>query len=308
MLFIKDIQCSQPTSYRCRPLRELAESHQLSDKEIKIYQRIYQLDSVSMIEKSHFDMHLETLSELVSRHPSLCNKKGYLIFTKTQTHNTFFDDEWLKNLANACGLTRWTTFTLSLNHCASALSAVHLIRQLHTTDFDGVAIILSGEKSFSPYFNKMPVGLLGEMSAACLLSSKIGKWQITASKVTHINQYYKNPENTTVQERNEMRNVFYDQLVTFLSSDSIRDNPPDVVISYNLNRPLLSRLTLDMDWEDKLDLSHIGKYGHTFCSDVFFNLQMITEHRDFNSALLFSAGMGITFSSLNILKHTATFN
>lgn len=301
-LYIKEIQCSASRYCQYRNLDDLHTTHQLTERDIKAYQRIFSLQSVVMNSLPHKAMHLETLQALVDKYLDLRATSGVLIYSKTQTHNTLFDDDWLGDIARACGLTQWRWFTLSMNHCASGLSAVHLARRLMANNPALPVIVLSGEKSFSPAFNRLPVGLLGEMSTACLLSSQSGHWEIKDSAVRHINRYYKNQDAMTQQERNTLRTVFYDELNRFLSDFSQTNGYGDAVIPYNLNAPLLRRLAQEQGWNNRMDISQLARVGHTWCSDVFYNLSRLKNNAMPKSATLFSAGMGITLSAMHIAR------
>lgn len=189
-----------------------------------------------------------------------------------------------------------------MNHCASGLSAVHLARRLMENNDGLPVIVLSGEKSFSPAFNRMPVGLLGELSVACLLSPDHGIWEITDTAVRHISRYYKNQDAMTNPERSELRTVFFSELRQFLSDFSHANGNADAVIPYNLNAPLLKHLAQELGWQDRLDISQLSRVGHTWCSDVFYNLSRLKSHPSLKSVTLFSAGMGITLSAMNISR------
>ncbi|QMV15008.1 hypothetical protein Vspart_02286 [Vibrio spartinae] len=301
MTYIVDIQCSKSDSTSFIPLDELGLSHDISEKEARVYQRIYQLEQIAMNRLSHEAMLKETLTALLNQNPALRQQTGYLFYTKTQTHNTFFDKHWLQTLAKSCGLRHWKSLTLSLNHCASGLSAVHLTNRMYQNGETVPVIVLSGEKSFAPDLNKMTVGILGEMSAACLLSPLDGQWKVTASRVKHLSRFYKNPENMSATEKRAMMADFYTGMLDFLRSETLSE--PEMILPYNLNLPLLNRVSRELGWEGKLYTTNIRQTGHTYCSDVFYNLLTAETQHDFKRALLFAAGMGVTYSSLGIARH-----
>ncbi|MFP1739977.1 hypothetical protein [Lonsdalea quercina] len=301
-LYIKDIQCSDMRYQQCCNLDELSESHLLKDRDINVFRRIFSLEGVVMNRLCHKQMHLETMAALLEKYPKLRRGSGMIIYTKTQTHNTFFDDNWLGEIAVECGLSHWRYFTLSMNHCASGLSAVNLACHMHENGYHFPVIILSGEKSFSASFNRMPVGLLGEISTACLLSSEEGVWEIRDTKIEHIHRFYKNQDEMTQQERSELRTLFFDELDQFLARFSDANKEPDSVIPYNLNIPLLERVAQARGWASIIDLSQISRMGHLWCSDIFHHLSLKKNEPSHQTVMAFSAGMGITLSAISLVK------
>ncbi|MFP1950266.1 hypothetical protein [Lonsdalea quercina] len=301
-LYIKDIQCSDMRYQQCCNLNELSDSHLLKDRDINVFRRIFSLEGVVMNRLCHKQMHLETMAALLEKYPKLRRGSGMIIYTKTQTHNTFFDDNWLGKIAVECGLSHWRYFTLSMNHCASGLSAVNLACHMHENGYHFPVIILSGEKSFSASFNRMPVGLLGEISTACLLSSEEGVWEIRDTKIEHIHRFYKNQDEMTQQERSELRTLFFEELDRFLARFSDANKEPDSVIPYNLNIPLLKRVAQARGWTSIIDLSQISRMGHLWCSDIFHHLSIKKNEPSHQTVMAFSAGMGITLSAISLVK------
>ncbi|MGK4332721.1 hypothetical protein [Lonsdalea quercina] len=301
-LYIKDIQCSDMRYQQCCNLDELSESHLLKDRDINVFRRIFSLEGVVMNRLCHKQMHLETMAALLEKYPKLRRGSGMIIYTKTQTHNTFFDDNWLGEISVECGLSHWRYFTLSMNHCASGLSAVNLACHMHENGYHFPVIILSGEKSFSASFNRMPVGLLGEISTACLLSSEEGVWEIRDTKIEHIHRFYKNQDEMTQQERSELRTLFFEELDRFLARFSDANKEPDSVIPYNLNIPLLKRVAQARGWTSIIDLSQISRMGHLWCSDIFHHLSLKKNEPSHQTVMAFSAGMGITLSAISLVK------
>ncbi|WP_148042542.1 hypothetical protein [Lonsdalea populi] len=301
-LFIKDIQCSDMRYQQCCNLDDLRVTHQVNDNNIKVLNRIFSLESVAMNRLHHKQMHLETMTELLNRYPEVRHDSGMIIYTKTQTHNTFFDDDWLGEIANECGVSHWRYFTLSMNHCASGLSAVNLAWHINDNGYQFPVIILSGEKSFSASFNRMSVGLLGELSTACLLSPIEGVWEIKDTRVEHVHRYYKNQDEMTQQERGELRTQFFEELNRFLANFSGANQEPDLVIPYNLNIPLLKRVAQARGWTSVIDISQISCMGHLWCSDIFHHLSLKKNEPSHQTVLAFSAGMGITLSAISLVK------
>ncbi|HHQ4528784.1 TPA: hypothetical protein ACSP1Y_002564 [Aeromonas hydrophila] len=301
MSYIMDVTCNVMRPSSLHKLTALSDSHQLSEKEIRVLQRLYSQQSVVMQPHTHEAMLRETLKSLMIRHPDLREGGGLVIYAKTQTHNTLFDHDWMDGMLAELELTRWSGFALSMNHCASGLSALHLASRLHDQGDERPIIVLCGEKSIAP-FNKMSVAALGEMATACLVHPTQGSWRITGSEVAHFGAFYASPEKMTQVAKRALIEMFYPLLCDFLQRQTV---PSDAaILPYNLNLPVLKRLALDCGWHDRLYVSNLTSLGHTFCSDVFINFITSLEKTDFNHALMFAAGMGMTFSAVHLERHT----
>jgi len=70
-----------------------------------------------------------------------------------------------------------------------------------------------------------------------------------------------------------------------------------VLVPYNLNVPLVMRVLDRLNLSAQVQEGHSGRSGHSFCSDTFLNLAAQPLPPD-KPALLFCAGMGVTYAAL----------
>lgn len=111
-------------------------------------EKLYQLKTVPMRSDNHQAMLESVVAGLVDSWPTLPAQEGLLIYAKTQTHNTFFDRHWLDDILHRQRLGRWDVTTFGLNHCASALSALHLVRHSAVRRNKPV-LLLTGRRRFT---------------------------------------------------------------------------------------------------------------------------------------------------------------
>nr|WP_316654816.1 hypothetical protein [uncultured Gellertiella sp.] len=285
--------------------------HGLSASNIRMLTRYFGLNSVAVNPENHSRMCAQPLATLMDHYPELATLSGLLIHAKTQTHNTFADSSWLKDLATEHGLQDWEILTLSMNHCASALSACHLISDSAQTR---PVIILTGEKCFHAATCRQSSAALGELPTAMLLNhdhqfTGRDNWCITASRVAHTPKFHANPERMDPAVKREFEGTFGDWLQSFIAGCNgaffTPSEGPDLVVPYNLNLPLLQRLSTHFGWGDRLYTGSISSIGHLFCSDVFYNLTQILPRTTANRIFCFAAGMGATFGALVIERRSA---
>ena len=250
-----------------------------------------------MRDETHSEMLLGTLHQLVAAHPELTDMRGIACYTKTQTHNTPAETDWLRRIFDAAGLDSWDVATFSMTNCASALAAVHAF-----ADQQKPLLVLAGEKAFHSTGNRLSVGLLGEAPAAALFLPQAER-QVRFSRVAHAPRYYLNPDDMPEADKKALQSAFEAGFEAFLA-DCLAAEPAffaqsPVLVPYNLNVPLVMRVLARLGLDDLVQEGHSGRSGHSFCSDTFLNLVDNPVPRD-KPVLLFCAGMGVTYAALGL--------
>ncbi|WP_192456332.1 3-oxoacyl-[acyl-carrier-protein] synthase III C-terminal domain-containing protein [Musicola keenii] len=289
------------------PLSELGDSHRLKAGQCRVMEKFYQLRTVPMHPASHEVMLESAVAGLAAEWPELHQREGVVIYAKTQTHNTFFDRDWLGSILIRQRLANWDVMTLSLNHCASALSALHLIRQ-GAVRRNIPIIVLTGEKAFHPEINRFTVGVQGELPVAALFNARPSPWQVTFTAVKHLSRFYNNADNMTRQEKADLNDCLLGELCDFVSHSvrlsGINSEDVDYFVPCNLNLPLLNQMAARLNIGGRLFDGNVADYGHLYCSDVLFNFSSLlkTTSRARNY-FCFSIGMGVTLSCA-LIQHT----
>ncbi|MBU9815328.1 3-oxoacyl-ACP synthase [Rahnella sp. C60] len=315
MLPLNDL-CWLPDRISLRPLSTLESSHNLKAGARKVLERYYSLNSVGMFTGNHTQMLQETLSALVGANKNITHMQGYLIYAKTQTHNTFFETPWLDEIAIGCGIGHWETLTVSLNHCASALSAIHLLKS-RVIKSQQPMILLTGEKAFHSDINKLDNSVMAEVPAAMLLNAGHSRWQINHTAVRHLSSFYNNHRESTAARRRELfsslEQDYYDFYTYVLDKFHLSIGDIDAIVPGNIDMPMLKRIADKLKFRGELFTEHISGYGHAYCSDILFNVSSLLERFDGKRILCVAMGMGITMScilieknEINEVKHVST--
>lgn len=287
-----------------RAMDDVEKTHGVNARAARMYTRFFGQDHVLMSDETHSEMLLNTLRQLVSAHPELTQTSGIACYTKTQTHNTPTETDWLRGIFDAAGLDQWDVATFSMTNCASALAAVHAF-----AGQDRPLLVLSGEKAFHSTGNRLSVGLLGEAPAAALFLPQ-GERQVRFSRVRHAPRYFLNPDDMPEADKKALQSAFEAGFEAFLSEclaaepDFFAEAP--VLVPYNLNVPLVMRVLARLGLEDLVQEGHSGRSGHSFCSDTFLNLVDNPVPRD-KPVFLFCAGMGVTYAALALEPRSQSF-
>jgi hypothetical protein len=285
------------------PLDELDESYGLSRNNTAVYRRFYGLEQVVRSDEQLSGMLSNVLAQAVASVPYASSRRGQLIYCKTQTHNTFGDEYWLRRFANDHGLQSWETFSWTMTNCASALAAIHFVDR---SSGDEPVIIMAGEKAFHPGISRLSVGLLAEIPTAAVLGGTGKGWQVLGTHVQHFGQFYENPDSMDPEHRKQLQEHYVDYLTTFLRESLSRfgkdSNSPFVFMPHNLNTPVTSAVVRHLGWKERVFYGDVSRQGHAYCSDTFVNLNALETTaadrlpRDVQ-VLVLAAGTGITFAS-----------
>lgn len=298
--------CWLPDRVSLHPLSALEHSHNLKPGASKVLQRYYFLESVALSARPHADMLMETLCALIAANPRVKEVKGCLVYAKTQTHNTFFDNPWLEAVAEACGVGHWEVFSTSLNHCSSALSAIHLLKNRLIKRAEPM-ILLTGEKAFHSAVNRLDNSVLAEVPAAMLLNAGPAEWIVKQTAVRHMASFYDNHRHETAGRRRELYGAleqeYYDFYRYALDKFNVCADTIDAIVPCNLDLPMLKRVADKLKFKGILFVEHIAEYGHAYCSDILFNLSALLKDFAGKRILCLTMGMGVTLSCVLIEKN-----
>nr|WP_145994357.1 3-oxoacyl-[acyl-carrier-protein] synthase III C-terminal domain-containing protein [Mesorhizobium loti] len=283
------------------PLECLSDSHRITQGSIAVYRRFYGLDAITLCDDDLFHMLSAVLTRALETVPNASESDGQLIYCKTQTHNTFSDDGWLRSLADKHGLSRWETFSWAMTNCASAIVAMHFLE--HSSTYAPV-ILITGEKAFHPSVSALSVGLLSEIPAASVLNVRADGWRVLATHVQHLGGFYENPDQIKTVERRRLQEIYADAFRTFIDNSLTRYRPMlrgnAVLVPHNLNLPVTKAVIRQLGWEDRMRYGDVAHLGHAYCSDLFLNLDRLTALEGTalpEQVILVAAGTGVTFAS-----------
>ncbi|MDQ0741473.1 3-oxoacyl-[acyl-carrier-protein] synthase III C-terminal domain-containing protein [Pseudomonas sp. W4I3] len=301
--------CWLPDRISLNPLDTLEQSHDLKSGACKVLQRYYFLNAVALSSRTHAHMLVETLESLIVANPHLKARKGCLVYAKTQTHNTFFDNDWLHEVADVCGLGHWEVLSVSLNHCSSALSAVHLLKNRLIKRGEPM-LLLTGEKAFHSAINRLDNSVLAEVPAVMLLNAGPAQWNVTHTAVRHMAGFYDNHRKQTPARRRELyaslEHDYHDFYLYAVRQFNVPLESIDAIVPCNLDLPMLKRVVEKLQFKGILFTEHIAEYGHAYCADILFNLSALLKKFTGQRILCLTMGMGVTLSCVLIERHQSS--
>ncbi|MGJ8628485.1 MAG: ketoacyl-ACP synthase III family protein [Sulfitobacter sp.] len=201
-------------------------------------------------------------------------------------------------------------FSLTMNHCATAVSALEMIDVLLPED--GTAMLLIGDKGFHRVLREIPnTTIMGESAVAMLVGRRPGKFRYVT---THTERRGKYSVMTGLVGAIEASG-FAKEYVGFvteciqnaLARADLHISDVKLVLPHNVNLP---------SWEqirdacgatpDQIYLKNVPRFGHMFNADPFLNLMDAVGEGRLKSGdlvLLVSVGLGAT-ASCSVLQVT----
>jgi 3-oxoacyl-[acyl-carrier-protein] synthase-3 len=217
----------------------------------------------------------------------------------------------VEDVCAALGLSNAVVFTLTQHACASGLLAVRLAGELLDADGDpdALALVLVGEKVFSPELEMIPEStVMGESTAACLVTSGGQRDRLLGYATRTLGRYCDGfppfaLDPGFLKDHND--------LLAGVMGDACREAGVGIgdlalILPHNVNRLSWSwtcRL-LDVPLE-RVFLDNIPVTGHCFAADPFVNHVHARAAGRLNPGdlyLMASVGLGATFSAA-VLRH-----
>ncbi|MBT9386228.1 hypothetical protein KM176_20325 [Pseudooceanicola sp. CBS1P-1] len=290
------------------PLAALGDSHGVSPRAASMYGRFFGLQEVALTPAPLTEMLSDVLAPARDRVRAHGAGPGTLVYCKTQTHNTFADRNWLRGLADAQGMHDWEVASLSMTSCASALVQMHLAASSRS---GGPLIVMTGEKAFHPWVNRLPVGLLAERPACAVFNAGPGGWRVSGTASTHLARFHVNADAMPAAERQALQAIYAERLGQFVEDclERWRDRISGrmVFLPHNLNRPVTDALIRRLGWQDNSFHGDLARTGHAYCSDGFLNLAAFeAAGHTADQVLLMAAGTGVTFATCLLDRLPAT--
>lgn len=257
-------------------------SYGCSKAEIKVYKKIYRLQYVPKEINASFSSFIKNpLLKILNESNIEVKSLKYLIHTHTSRVSSSFGNSIMQDIKNELGLFHTQVFSISLNNCASIITALAMAQILLKSEAsDAKVIIITADLAFTPFLQVIPhVSVMGDASSAILLSkcdaynhkhrllgyaSQIygryaaGSWMSKALSLEFEYHYATMVVNTIEQALNNSKLILSDI---------------KLILPHNVNYTSWEKILLILGIDkSKCYLDNIARYGHCFGADIFINL------------------------------------
>ncbi|HKT04382.1 MAG TPA: 3-oxoacyl-[acyl-carrier-protein] synthase III C-terminal domain-containing protein [Rugosimonospora sp.] len=294
------------------PVTDLRAGLGLTDDQVRRFRRLYGLADIC---QAPGQPEAELLIAAAAKLESLRGQEErvrYVIRAKGLSSTAPYPASPLREAAAALGLTRAQVFAVADHGCASGLLAVHVAATLLAEDGDpdALALVLCGDKTFTPFTQWVPdVTIMGEGTAAVLVGTGTGRDRMLGY-AARIHGRLDGVVDMTPEITRFARHIYQDALAEVvagaLAEAGLTAADIDLVLPHNVNRVswTIAAGTLGIP-KDRLFLDTIARTGHCFGADPFINYQRVRQLgllRPGDRYLMTSAGLGQTFAAM-VFQH-----
>jgi 3-oxoacyl-[acyl-carrier-protein] synthase-3 len=294
------------------PVASLGGELGLDEAKIKVFQRFYGLSSILREPGGLINDLLLGAAGKLEGLRGREHRVRYVIQARTMPVVAPYGVNPVHEVKRELGLHNAVAFAMFQHACASGLFAVDLAGHLLEADGDpaGLALVLTGEKTFTPAAKTVPgTAINGEGSAAVLVGPGEGHDHVLSYQTRTYGQF--NAGLSLSQEvLSEFQRVYPDALAEILLA-AVREagltlDDLNLVLPHNVNRVswvrVAKRIGLPLD---RIFLDNVPVTGHCFCADPFLNYTSargLGRLKPGDHYLMAAVGLGATFSAM-VFRH-----
>lgn len=296
------------------PIRDLADELGLDHLELGVFERFFGLREVCTAPDESLTDLLVAAARAVPGLAGNEHRVRYVLGARTIATVAPVGVNPLHDAAERLGLDHAVVWTLTQHACASALLAVDVAGRLLAADGDpdALALVLTGEKAFSPGSRLIEgTTIMGEGTAAALVAAD-GAAQAGSAVLAYatrtLGEYHQVPlpEDLAGPFGVAYTEVLAEVVLEAVERAGLTLDDLALVLPHNVNRVswrrLCSRLGLPLA---RVRLDDVPVTGHCFGADSFIGYAAARAEgrlRPGDPFLMVAVGLGATFSAM-VLRH-----
>ncbi len=306
------------------PIRDLADELGLDRLELGVFERFFGLREVCTAPGQTLTDLLVAAARAVPGLAGSEHRVRYVLGARTIATVAPVGVNPLHDAATRLGLDHAVVWTLTQHACASALLAVDLAGRLLASDGDpdALALVLTGEKAFSPGSRLIEgTTIMGEGTAACLVAASGAAGSsadgpapgspVLAYATRTLGEYHQVPlpEDLAGPFGVAYTEVLAEVVLEAVERAGLTLDDLALVLPHNVNRVswrrLCARLGLPLA---RVRLDDVPVTGHCFGADSFIGYAAARAEgrlRPGDPFLMVAVGLGATFSAM-VLRHEAS--
>lgn len=297
---------------RVSSIDEVAPRLRLSRPKVKLFRRVHGLDRLRLDpDLSVLDLVAAPATRLVAGLADP-DRVRYLVYAHTIQDVAPAGFDIASALAARLGLRRANAFALTQQNCAGGLAALDTCGELlaATGDPDALALVVTGEKAFSPMAQLIEnTTIMGEASAACLVGLS-GPGDRVLSYASRTDGRYADGIRLDAEGVQEFGAGYAGRLAdtarAALAAAGLTLDDVELVVPHNVNTSSWKKVVelLGVD-PAAVFLDNVAEFGHCYCSDPFLNFCRLRDLGRLTAGghYLFTAvGLGATYAAM-VLRH-----
>jgi 3-oxoacyl-[acyl-carrier-protein] synthase-3 len=294
------------------PIEAVVGEDGLSAADARVFRRFYGLDRVRWEDGAGLAEILLAAARKLTTLPGREHLVRYVIAARTLHSVVPESAHVLDEVCRQLGLVNASSFAVTQHACASGLLAVDLAGRLLAADGDddALALILAGEKAFTPSAQFIPATTVmgeGTMAALVRLGGSTDRMlsYATCTRGEFSTGLFTTPE-LAARFQQEYPLVLGEVMQAAVAKAGLELPAIDLLLPHNVNRMSWVRLCQQLDYPlDRVYLDNVPVTGHCFCADPFINLTSAVDSGRLargDHYLMVAVGLGSTFSAM-VFEH-----
>jgi 3-oxoacyl-[acyl-carrier-protein] synthase III len=287
---------------------EFAESLGLRKTEIGVFRKIYGLDEVRFDpEVGLFDLVLPAARRALAALPE-GQRVDLVVFAHTILSLAPPDIEPAQVIRDQLGLPYAEAFAINQQACVSSMGAIDVAAELLRGSGGGYALMVTGERAYSPAIQLIPHSAIMADAAAAALITVDGAGDQVLSNVTRTRGEFAAGLLMTEEEIQQFGKAYAGELSGVIreaiAEAGLDLSDIELVIPHNVNTISWKQTAKELDIApSRVFTDNIPRYSHCYSSDVFVNYTTLREEDrlvDGGHYVLASVGLGATFGAMVI--------
>jgi 3-oxoacyl-[acyl-carrier-protein] synthase-3 len=289
------------------PIENLAGPLGLTDLQVRLFRRFHGLDVVRVDRDRSLRELLRSAVDGLTALRGKENRVRYVIHGRAMPVVVPYPENPLRDVCRDVGLGHALTFTVTQQSCASGLLAVELAGRLLAADphRDALALVLTGEKTFTRDARLLPgTSIFSEGAAACLVSATGRRDRLLAYVCHQRGEFDTEIGESTERFQREYRPALASVMCRAVREAGLTLDDIRLILPHNVNVVTWQRLCLLLDYPvERVVLSNVATNGHVFCADAFANYRTaldggLLREGDHYLVAAVGSGNGATFAAM----------
>lgn len=276
MLYLNHVSYFVPST--TLKLENANEKYGISKAQAKVFARIYGLEQIPIAHNMGvLELLKQPMFDILNN--AIVARKKVKLFIHAHTAQVIapFGGSLVQQLKHDLDLQYALSFGLSMNNCASTLSAFEIANYLlRDLEPDAKALILTGERAFTRNVQIIPNTSITGDAAAVAVVGKTGEHDKMLALSLHTAGKFAKGIWLTSEE-----NILFEKQYASLLADTIKKavikagitlQDLRVIFPHNVNIPSWSNVAKLLEFPlEKIYLHNIRKYAHCFGADILIN-------------------------------------
>lgn len=235
----------------------------------------------------------------------------YVVHARTFPTVVPYADDPVRALCEEYGLGHSAVFSVGHHACASGLLAVDAAGRLLTADGDpdALALVLTGEKAFTPEARLVPgTSFFGEGAAACLVAASGERDRVLCYAVEQRGEFDGDAPELAAEFQRVYAEALAGAVTAALAGAGLTAGDLRLVLPHNVNRVAWHQVCRILGLpRERVLLDNVADTGHVFCADAFVNYRTALDRGLLRPGEPYvmaaaGAGLGAAFSAM-VLVH-----